>query len=146
MGYNRKCLSTLCCHSVIQSYLCPTLCDRMPAARQASLSFSISQSLLKLVSFESMMPSKHLILCRPFTSFPQSFPASGSFPMSLPFTSGGQSIGASASASVFPTLASVKRGAYMSEGLVRETSLLAAAMKSLPFRDTVGHSCASLDL
>ena len=65
-----------------------------PAARQASLSFTISQSLLKLVSFESMMPSNYLIPCRPFASFPQSFPASGSFPMS------GQSIGVSASASV----------------------------------------------
>ena len=38
----------------------------------------------------------------PFSSRPQSFPASGSFPMSGLFTSGGQSIGASASASVFP--------------------------------------------
>ena len=34
-------------------------------ARQASLSFTISQSLLKLVSTELMMPSNHLILCRP---------------------------------------------------------------------------------
>ena len=38
----------------------------------------------------------------PFSSFPQSFPASGSFPMSQLFTSGGQSIGTSASASVLP--------------------------------------------
>ena len=38
----------------------------------------------------------------PFSSCPQSFPASGSFPMSQLFTSGGQSIGASASASVLP--------------------------------------------
>ena len=38
----------------------------------------------------------------PFSSCPQSFPASGSFPMSQPFTSGGQSIGVSASASVLP--------------------------------------------
>ena len=38
----------------------------------------------------------------PFSSCPQSFPASGSFPMSQPFTSGGQNIGVSASASVFP--------------------------------------------
>ena len=38
----------------------------------------------------------------PFSSCPQSFPASGSFPMSLFFTSGGQSIGVSASASVLP--------------------------------------------
>ena len=35
------------------------------AAHQASLSFTISQSLLKLVSIESVMPSNHLILCRP---------------------------------------------------------------------------------
>ena len=35
------------------------------AARQASLSFTISQSLLRLTSFESVMPSNHLALCRP---------------------------------------------------------------------------------
>jgi len=38
----------------------------------------------------------------PFSFHPQSFPASGSFPMSLFFTSGGQSTGASASASILP--------------------------------------------
>ena len=69
------------------------------AARQASLSFTISWSLLKLMSVKLMMPSNHLILC-PFSSCPQSFPASVSFPVSQFFTSGGQSIGASASASV----------------------------------------------
>ena len=36
------------------------------AARQSSLSFAISQSLLKLMSTELPMPSNHLILCRPF--------------------------------------------------------------------------------
>ena len=40
----------------------------------------------------SVMPSSHLILCHPFSSCPQSFSASGSFPMSQFFTSGGQSI------------------------------------------------------
>ena len=35
------------------------------AAHQASLSFTISQSLLELMSIESVMPSNHLILCRP---------------------------------------------------------------------------------
>ena len=64
-------------------------------AHQASLSFIISQSLLKLVSIESVRPSNHLILCCPFSSWPQTFTASGSFPMSWLFTSGGQSIGAS---------------------------------------------------
>ena len=49
-----------------------------------------------------MMPSNHLILCCPFSSCPQSFPASGSFPMSQLFASGGQSIGVSASISVLP--------------------------------------------
>ena len=48
------------------------------------------------------MPSSHLILCHPLSSCLQSFPASGSFPMSQFFTSGGQSIGDSASASVLP--------------------------------------------
>ena len=51
-------------------------------ACQASLSFTISQSLLKLMSTESVMPSNHFILCHPFCSYPQSVPASGSFPMS----------------------------------------------------------------
>ena len=67
------------------------------AARQASLSFTISRSLLELMSIESVMPSNHLISVTPFSSFPQSFSASGSFPMSQSFESGGQSIRASAS-------------------------------------------------
>ena len=70
------------------------------AAHQASLSITNSHSLLRLMSIESVMPSYHLILCHPL--FLQSFPASGSFPMNQFFTSGGQSIGASASASVLP--------------------------------------------
>ena len=73
------------------------------AACQASVSITSSWSLLKLMSIESMMPSNHLILCRPLSSCPQSFPASGSFPMSWPFASGGQSIGVSASTSFLPT-------------------------------------------
>ena len=69
---------------------------------QASLSFTVSQSLLKLMSIELMMPSKHLILCNPFSSCSQSFPASGPFPKSQLFISGGQNIGASALAPVLP--------------------------------------------
>ena len=53
------------------------------------------------MSIESMMPSNYLILCCPL-SCPQSLPASGSFPVSQLFASGGQSIGASVSASVLP--------------------------------------------
>ena len=71
-------------------------------AHQASLSFTISQSLLKLMSIEWVMTSNHLILCHPFSSCPQSFPASESFPLYRLFASGAQSIGASASASVLP--------------------------------------------
>ena len=57
--------------------------------------------LLKLMPIESVLPAKHLILC-PFSSCLQSFPASGAFPMSQFFSSGGQSIGVSALASVLP--------------------------------------------
>ena len=45
------------------------------AARQASLSITISQSSLKLMSIESMMPSNHLILCRPLLLLPSIFPS-----------------------------------------------------------------------
>ena len=71
-------------------------------AHQPLPSFTISQSLLKLTSIESVMPSNHLILCHPLSSCLQSFPETGSFPMSRLLASGGQSIGASASASVLP--------------------------------------------
>ena len=60
------------------------------AACQASLSITNSQSLLKLMSIESVMPSNYLILCLPFSSHFQSFPASVSFQMSQFFASGGQ--------------------------------------------------------
>ena len=72
------------------------------AARQAYLPLTVFQSLLKLMFIEPVMPSNHLILFCPFSSCLQSFPASGSFPMSLHFASGGQCTGASISASVLP--------------------------------------------
>ena len=50
------------------------------------------------------MPSSHLILCRPFSSCPQSLPASDSFPMSQVFAWGGQSTGLSALASFLPKI------------------------------------------
>ena len=62
------------------------------AASQAPLSSTISQSLLKCMSIESVMLSNHLILC-----LQSSIPGSGSFLMGQLFKSGGQSIGASAS-------------------------------------------------
>ena len=57
------------------------------AAHQASLSFTISRGLLKLMFIESVMPSNHLILCHPLSSCPQSFPASRSFPVCIRTTS-----------------------------------------------------------
>ena len=62
-----------CCCSVTQ--LCPTLCNPMDsAACQVFLSFTISWSLLKLMSIELMMPSNHLIFCRPLLLLPSIFP------------------------------------------------------------------------
>ena len=72
------------------------------AACQASLFFTISWSLLKFMSIESVMPSNIWSSVVPLSSCLQSFPASGSFLMSQLFTSGGQSIGISASASALP--------------------------------------------
>ena len=59
--------------SVAQS--CPTLCDPWTAARQASLSITNSQSLLKPMSIKSMTPSNHLILCHPLLLLPAIFPS-----------------------------------------------------------------------
>ena len=81
--------------SVTQS--CPTLWDPLDCTCQASLSTTNSQSLLRLMSIESVIPSFVI----PFSCL-QSFLASGSFPLSQFFASGGQSIGTSASVSVFP--------------------------------------------
>ena len=72
------------------------------AAHQAFLSFTISQSFLKLMSTESVMPSNHLILCHPLLLLPSIFPSIRVFTMSGFFISGGQNIVTSASASVLP--------------------------------------------
>ena len=71
------------------------------AVCQASLSFTISQSLLKLISRELVLPSNHLILCCPPLLLPSIFPSIRVLWVNL-FASGGQSIGTSALASVFP--------------------------------------------
>ena len=59
--------------SVVQ--WCPTLWDPWPAAHQASLSITNSQSLLKLMSIESVMPFNHRILCHPLLLLPSIFPS-----------------------------------------------------------------------
>ena len=91
----------LCCllfsHSVMSDSATP-----WTAAGQASLSFTILRNLPKLMSLSQWC---HLIIASSVTLFSPlhpSFPESGCFPLSQLFTSGGQSIGASASASVLP--------------------------------------------
>ena len=66
-------LMCYCCCSVTKS--CSTLGDTMTVTCQASRSFTISRSLLKLVSIESMMSSNHLILCHFFLLLPSIFPS-----------------------------------------------------------------------
>ena len=82
------------------------------AAQQASLSFTVSWSLLKFKSFESVILSSHFILCCLLLLLPSIFPSIRvfsnelvlpiRFPKSQIFTWNGQSIRASASASVLP--------------------------------------------
>ena len=66
---------------VFQSLSCVRLfVTPWTAACQASLSFTISQSLLKLMSLESVMPSNHFILCHPLLLLPSIFPSIRVFP------------------------------------------------------------------
>ena len=89
--------------SSVQSLSRVQLCETPWIAKhQPSLSITNSRSLHKLTSIKSVMPSSHLILCRPLPTCPQSLPESGSFQMSQLFASGGQSIAVSASTSVLP--------------------------------------------
>ena len=94
-----------CCLSVQFSsfaQLCPTLCDPMNRARQASLSITNSRSSLRLTSIESVMTSSLLILCHPLLLLPPIPPSIRVFPMNQLFACGGQSTGASALASFPP--------------------------------------------
>ena len=68
--------------SIYRTSLCwqaqpwPTLCSSMDCSSQApSLSLTVSQSLLKLMSIESVKPSNHLILCCPLLLLPSIFPS-----------------------------------------------------------------------
>ena len=63
--------------SVAQS--CPTLCNPMDRSTPGLLSITNSRSLLKFMSIESVMPSNHLILCRPLLLLPSIFPSSRIF-------------------------------------------------------------------
>ena len=89
--------------SSVQSLSCIRLfATPWTVAHQASLSITNSRSSPKSMCIESVMPPAVSSSVVPFSSCPQSLPASGSFPMSQLFTWGGQSIGVSASASVLP--------------------------------------------
>ena len=66
------------------------------AAHEAPLSITNFWSLLKFMSIELVMPSNHLILCRPLLLLPSIFPSIQVFSMSWLFISGGQSVGSSA--------------------------------------------------
>ena len=89
--------------SSVQSLTCVQLfVTPWTAAGQFPLSITNCCSLLKLMSIESMIPSNHLILCRPLLLLPSIFPSIRVFQMSQFFASGGQSIGVSHSASVLP--------------------------------------------
>ena len=96
------------------------------AACQACLCFTISRSFLKLMSIESWY---HPTISSSVTLFSslQPFLASGSFPISQLFSSGGQSIGASASASVL--LLNIQ--GWFPLGLTHLISLLSKTLKSL---------------
>ena len=101
-------------------------------AHQASLSSTISQSLLKLLSTELVMPTISSSVV-PFTSCLRFFPASEYFPMSQLFTSGGQSIGPSASASVLP----MNSEGWFSLGLIGLMSLLSKGLSRVFSSTTV---------
>ena len=73
---------TVCPRSV-QSLSRVRLCDRMNRSTPGPLSITNSQSLPRPMSIKSVMPSSHLILCRPLLLLPQSLPAAGSSALAL---------------------------------------------------------------
>ena len=98
LGSFWACWGWVCALLCLVAEACLTLCDPMGCSTPLPCP-SLFLSLLKLMSIESMISSKHFIL---LPSFPPAFNLSQLFPMCWLFTSGGQSIGASPSASVLP--------------------------------------------
>ena len=91
------------CFSSVQSLSrVPLFATPRPAAHQASLFITNSQTLLKLMSIASVMPSNHLILYRLLLLLPSIFPSTRVFSNESVLCISGQSIGVSASASVLP--------------------------------------------
>ena len=83
--------------SLVQLFVTP-----WTTARKAFLSITNLRSLPKLISIESVMPPNHLILCHPLLLLPSIFHSIRVSSNESFFTSGGQSIGVSASSSVLP--------------------------------------------
>ena len=79
LNNNNKTNQTCACFPLVQfssvAQSCPTLCDPLGCNMQASWSITNSWSLLKLMSFKSVMPSVHLILCCPLLLSPSIFPS-----------------------------------------------------------------------
>ena len=108
------------------------------AARQAPLSFTVSQSLLKFMSIESVLLSNHLILCL-FLLLPWILPSIRVFAMNWLFVSGGQSFGTSASASVLP----MKIQGWFPLGLTGWISLLSKGLSRVFSSTTIQSSLRS---
>ena len=87
-----------CCCSV--SKLCLIHCNPMDCSTPGLPVHYELPEFAQTLSIELVMPSNHLILCRPLLLLPSLFPSIRVFPVSRQFTSGGQSIGVSTSASV----------------------------------------------
>ena len=124
-GYNERGLMIVVVHSLSHVWFFVT---PWTAACQASLSFTMSWNLLKLMLIELAMLCNHLILCHPHLLLPSVFPSimvnEHQGPMSQLFASGGQRTGASASASVL----SVNIQGWFPLGLTGLISLLAKGL------------------
>ena len=126
-------LSLFCCYYSVAK-LCPTLCDPMDCSKPGS---PVLHNLLEFVQIhthwvdDAIQPSHPLL---PLFSFClQSFPASGSFPMSQFFSSGGQSIRASALARVLP----MNIQGWFPLGLTGLISLLSKGLSRVSFSTTI---------
>ena len=122
-----------CCYCCSVTKLCPTLCNPMNCSMPV---FLVLQYLPEFAQIhihwigDTIQPSHSVTR---FSSCPQPFPASGSFPMNWLFTSGGESIGTSASASVLP----VNIQGWFPSGLTGLISLLSKGLSRVFFSTTV---------
>ena len=121
---------------IVQSpKLCPTLCHLMNCS---TLGFPVLHSprvCSNSCPLSPVIPCKHLMLCHRFSSCPQSFPASGSFLVSQLIASGGQNIGASASASASVLPVSIQ--GLFPLGLTGLISLMSKGLSRVFFSTTV---------